>query len=85
MLYQGTTTTNGGTLTIKNMTNSVLSQSAIDAIGSEMLDVEGINNVTVISTHEDEETRNNEFDVFETNSNNNYLFSVSNDGTAYSK
>lgn len=82
MLYQGKTTVNE-TLVITNMTNSALSASAIDAISEEMLDVEGIDGVTV--TIDEDYDDFTSFNVYETDSNNNYLFSVDNDGTVYNK
>ena len=77
MLYQGSTTTNNGTIKITNMTNCQLSDTAIDAIGSEMLYVEDINAVTVVVQSETEDGVS--FYVFESNTNNE-LFSVDNDG-----
>lgn len=77
MLFQGTTTTNSGKLKIKNMTNDSLSQSAIDAIGRELLDKE-VESVEVKCTHSGYE---NEFNVYDREGS--YLLSVTNSGVTY--
>lgn len=80
-LFQGTTTTNSGTLTIKNMTNDRLSNTAIDAIGTELLDEEDIDIVEVKCTVSSDDS---EFDVYDLDGGS-YLFSVTNSGVVYNQ
>jgi len=74
-----TQSTNAGNLKIENITNVSLSQSAVDAIGKELLDEESVNHVSVICT---DECENSCFDVYDKDGQS-YLFSVDNEGNIY--
>lgn len=79
MLFQGTITTNSGSLKIKNITNDSISQSAIDAIGTELLNEE-VEAVEVKCTYSGDDS---EFDVYDNDGS--YLLSVTNSGVSYNK
>jgi hypothetical protein len=82
MLFQDTMTAHTG-LEIRNMTNDVLSNAAIEAIVNELLDKE-IESVGVTCTFSGSDTDGDwtQFDVWE---GENYLFSVDNEGFTYDK
>lgn len=72
-------------LKITNMTNDVLSYAAIEAIVNKVLDEDSVSGVTLKCTVSGDDGVASEFDVYDMDGGEGYLFSVTNDGVTYDK